>query len=155
MRTCARRTYVEKFASDVDVFLPAFVAAFKKMTELGATDLASPTEITAPSDLTYSDCTTVCKVCQGTAITAITASASGSTVTSYTADDLPAGLSIDATTGTISGTPTTETAGTAYTVTATNDAGSDTVNVRYKVLASTKSACATEELADADTVVPE
>jgi len=142
-QTNGMRDYVEAFASDVDVFLPAFVAAFKKLTELGQTDLTSPTEVTAPSDLAYSDCSSTCKVCAETAITEITASYSGSTVTAFTASDLPAGMSIDATTGTISGTPTTESSSTAYTITATNDAGSDTVVVRYKVLATTKSACST------------
>jgi DNA-binding beta-propeller fold protein YncE len=46
---------------------------------------------------------------------------------------LPAGLSFDATTGTISGTPTTVSAATTYTITATNIFGSATATVSITV----------------------
>lgn len=50
---------------------------------------------------------------------------------------LPAGLSINATTGVISGTPTQVSAATNYTITATNESGSSNavVNIRVKVQA--------------------
>jgi hypothetical protein len=46
---------------------------------------------------------------------------------------LPAGLSMDANTGIISGTPSLITAATDYTIIANNDAGSDSFNINIKV----------------------
>jgi hypothetical protein len=62
----------------------------------------------------------------GTAIATLTPTVTG-TVTTYTvAPALPAGLSLDAVSGAISGTPTAPKASAAYTVTATNAGGSTT-----------------------------
>ena len=56
------------------------------------------------------------------------------TVSSYTVSPvLPAGLTLNATSGAISGTPTTEVASAAYTVTATNSSGSVTFVVTIAV----------------------
>lgn len=53
------------------------------------------------------------------------ATTTGGTPTGFTvAPALPAGLSLDPTTGAITGTPTNETPGTTYTVTASNSGGS-------------------------------
>ena len=68
--------------------------------------------------------------------------ASGSAVTSYSVDtDFPAGISMDTATGTISGTPTEDVSTTSYTVTATNDAGSDTYRVKFRVNAADSNQC--------------
>ncbi|MEM1450938.1 MAG: putative Ig domain-containing protein [Planctomycetota bacterium] len=53
-----------------------------------------------------------------------TASADGSAASFFVSPLLPTGLTIDAATGTISGTPTTASAAAVYTVTAMNSAGS-------------------------------
>jgi hypothetical protein len=138
------RTYVEKFANDTEVFYAAFFPAFKKLMELGETTLSSPTEVTMPSDLAYDiDCNSAaCVECVGTAISTMTPSSSGSAVTSYTVDTaFPAGIAMDGTTGVISGTPTEEVSTTAYTVTATNDAGSDTYTVRFRINAADSNQC--------------
>ncbi len=67
------------------------------------------------------------------ASTSYSPSATG-TPTSYTANGLPAGLSINATTGTVSGTPTT--AGTSQaTLSATNGAGTGTATVTFIIAA--------------------
>jgi len=153
------RQYVEQYAADStgELFIPAFAAAFKKLTELGVSDLASPAAVTAPSDLTYATCQeSFCKICQDAAYTSSTPTCSGSTPV-YSASGLPDGLSIDSATGVISGTPTTvDSASVQYTITASNDAGSTTAAQKMKVLASTKAACKTEEsLVEVDEIVPE
>ncbi|MBP6003016.1 MAG: hypothetical protein KA746_06235 [Pyrinomonadaceae bacterium] len=67
-------------------------------------------------------------------ITDNTPSNSGGTPTSYSVlPALPAGLSLNPTTGVISGTPTTISAAAAYTVTATNSGGFTTANVNIAV----------------------
>jgi gliding motility-associated-like protein len=60
------------------------------------------------------------------AISIATINTGGSMVTYSIAPALPAGLSLNTTTGLISGTPTGTLAATTYTVTATNAAGTDT-----------------------------
>ena len=90
----------------------------------------------APSALSY---TTPNEYTKGTAITALTPTVSGGTVTGYTiAPSLPTGLVINATTGVISGTSSVVTAATNYTVTASNTGGSVTtvVNIKVKDVAS-------------------
>ncbi|HAR42511.1 MAG TPA: hypothetical protein DCS07_07750, partial [Bdellovibrionales bacterium] len=70
----------------------------------------------APTSLTYSSNPAV--YTKSSAITTNTPSNSGGVITSYTVSPaLPAGLTINATTGVISGTPTVLTAATNYTVT--------------------------------------
>ena len=70
----------------------------------------------------------------GSAIADITITSSGGAVASYGIDpNLPAGLLFDATTGTISGTPTAVSASTNYTITATNSSGLDTVTLTIVV----------------------
>ena len=79
--------------------------------------LADVVTVTPPSDQTNT---------VGTAITTLTIKASsntGSAITNFAATGLPAGLSIDATKGTITGTPTTAGVSTVK-VTATDAAGS-------------------------------
>jgi len=70
----------------------------------------------------------------GTAIATLTPANSGGAATSYSIDiTLPAGLSFDTTTGIISGTPTTTSPATTYTITANNAAGSGSTTVNLKV----------------------
>jgi hypothetical protein len=65
-----------------------------------------------------------------TAIIALSPTNTGGKLVSYAVSPaLPAGLSIDPSTGVISGTPTTVTAIATYTVTATNSGGSTTFDV--------------------------
>lgn len=76
----------------------------------------------APSGLTYDTPKTYGT---GTAISPNTPAVGGGPVDSYSVSPaLPAGLSLDGSTGVIAGTPTTVTAAATYTVTATNAAGS-------------------------------
>ena len=73
----------------------------------------------------------------GNAIADITITSSGGAVTSYgIAPTLPEGLTLDPTTGTISGTPTAVSASTNYTITATNSSGLDTVTLTIVVNAA-------------------
>ena len=64
----------------------------------------------------------------------VTPTATGGAVTSWTVSpSLPAGLSFDTASGAISGTPTTVTPSTNYTVTASNAGGSSSVTVTLQV----------------------
>ena len=86
----------------------------------------------APSSLTYSPNSFT--LTKGTAMTTVTPTNSGGTVTSYSVSpSLPAGLSLDTSTGAISGTPTAVTSSATYTVTATNTGGSTTADVTIVV----------------------
>ena len=72
----------------------------------------------------------------GTVGTSFSYSITGTnTPTSYNATPLPAGLSVNATTGVISGTPTTA-GNTTVTLTATNDGGSDTETLTISIAAA-------------------
>jgi fibro-slime domain-containing protein len=89
----------------------------------------------APTDLVYKH--NPVTYVANTAITPDTAVVTG-TVDSFTISPaLPAGLSLDKTTGIISGTPTTAAAAANYTVTAQNSAGSTTVLLSITISAPT------------------
>jgi hypothetical protein len=89
-----------------------------------------PAATAAPSGLSYSSPQTYTV---NLAVTPVTPTVSG-TVSSYSiSPQLPAGLSLDATSGTVSGTPTAIAAQTNYTVTAANSAGSTTGTVSIAV----------------------
>ena len=91
--------------------------------------------LTAPTNLTYS--TNPASYVTGTAITVNTPTSSGGAVASYSvAPALPAGLTLNTSTGVITGTPTTATATASYTVTATNAAGSTTASLSITVTPS-------------------
>lgn len=86
----------------------------------------------APAGLSYRELAPVYTVGQGIAANA--PSSSGGPITGYgIAPALPAGLSLDALTGVISGTPTATAAAADYVVTGTNTAGSATVTLRLTV----------------------
>lgn len=71
----------------------------------------------------------------GNPIVALTPTVSGGTVTSYSiAPALPSGLSINNSTGAISGTPTAVSAATNYTITASNSGGASTATVSIEVV---------------------
>lgn len=81
------------------------------------------TQITAPSNLTYSTNPATYQV--GPAIVANVASSQGGPVQSYSVSpSFPSGLSFSTSTGTLTGSPLFITATSTYTVTATNTAGS-------------------------------
>jgi hypothetical protein len=85
-----------------------------------------------PAGLTYSANPAVYTV--GTAIPSNIPSSTGGAITSYTVSPtLPLGLSIGASTGIVSGTPTAATARAVYTVTGTNSAGSTTAALTLTV----------------------
>ena len=95
----------------------------------GSTPAPTPPPV-APSGLTY---TSPVPTNVGTAMTTLNPTVTG-TVTTYQATPaLPAGLAINATTGAISGTPTTVTAQATYTITASNGGGSATFPLVLKV----------------------
>jgi hypothetical protein len=89
---------------------------------------------TAPSNLVYSS--TSYKFGVGLASTTVTptVSSGGQTVTYSVDPPLPDGLVINTSTGVISGTPTTGTVSTSYTVTADNGVGSTTRSLTIAVL---------------------
>ena len=71
---------------------------------------------------------------KGVAITALIPTSSGGGVVSYSVSpSLPAGLSLNTSTGVISGTPTSVSPCTTYTITATNACGNSTATVNITV----------------------
>jgi uncharacterized repeat protein (TIGR01451 family) len=86
----------------------------------------------APSSLAYSDDPAVYTA--GIAITNNTPSSSGGAVVSYSVSPpLPGGLSLNTSTGVISGTPSAMTASNSYTITATNSGGNTTKSINITV----------------------
>ncbi len=117
---------------------PTAVSASQTYTVTGTTATASCVGTTtftlevfnavAPSSLSYSPDTQTVR--QNTAIEVMTPTISGGAPTYSISPALPAGLTINATTGVISGTLTaTQTGSVTYTVTATNTGGSTTATV--------------------------
>ena len=104
-------------------------------TNTGGSTTASVTIVVndvAPSSVAYSQSTYT--LTKGTAMTTITPTSSGGTVTSWSVSpSLPAGLSLDSSTGSISGTPTAVTSSATYTVTASNTGGSDSTTLTITV----------------------
>lgn len=97
----------------------------------GGSGSNTPPPAPAPSGLSYSPAASTFVV--GYSINPLAPTVSG-TVSSYSVNPaLPAGLSMNATTGAISGTPTAVTAAASYVVTATNSSGSATTNVAIGV----------------------
>jgi len=91
-----------------------------------------------PSNLTYSLNPAI--YTNGVAIATNSASSSGGAVVSYSVSPtLPAGLSLNTSNGSITGTPTAATAVAVYTVTATNTGGSTTVGLSITVNTPTAS----------------
>lgn len=92
------------------------------------------TTTTAPANLTYAQASIT--VNAGQAITADIPTVTGA-VTSYSVNPaLPAGLSLNTTTGAITGTPTVAAAQVTYTITAANSSGRTTASVRIMVAAA-------------------
>ncbi len=86
----------------------------------------------APSNLTYSSNPAVWP--KGYAITNNMPSSSGGAIVSYSVSpDLPAGLTLNTSTGVISGTPTAITPQATYTVTATNSGGSTSADLSITI----------------------
>ncbi len=85
-----------------------------------------------PTTLTYD--TNPATFCAGAAITTNTATVNGTSPHTYSVSpDLPDGLTLNTTTGAITGTPTVATAATNYTITATNGCGFTTVALNIGV----------------------
>jgi hypothetical protein len=97
----------------------------------GGGSSSQPPPPPAPTNLAYPQTTITATI--GSAITSDTPIVTG-TVNSYgVSPALPAGLSLNTGTGTISGTPTAAVALASYTVTATNSGGSTTANLQITV----------------------
>ena len=88
--------------------------------------------VKAPSALSYTAGTAV--YTKGVQIAPDSPTSSGGTVTAYSVSPaLPAGLTLSASTGIVTGTPTAVTAQATYTVTASNSAGSTTASLTITV----------------------
>ncbi len=100
----------------------------------GSTTKALTIAVTTTPSITYS--TNPAVYCAGQAIAANNPSNTGGTVTSYSVSPaLPAGLTLNTSTGVITGTPTTTNgvSSTNYTVSSTNSCGTTTVAVNITI----------------------
>ena len=112
--------------------LESAIQGYSLTNSLNSLILTNSSVEPAPSGLSYSPSSQIGTV--GTAIAAMNPTVTG-TVTNYSVSPtLPAGLSINASSGVISGTPTAPTASASYTVTAANAGGSTTANVTISVV---------------------
>ncbi len=99
---------------------------------VGTASITLSCVLPTPPVISYTPSTNVYTV--GTAITSLTPSNTGGVPSSYSISTaLPAGLTFSTTTGVISGTPTAVSSVTAYTITATNSAGSGNTTVTLTV----------------------
>lgn len=100
----------------------------------GGSSNPPPAAVAAPSGLSYSSSSSTPVFAVSKPITALTPTVTG-TVTSYSVSPaLPAGLTLNSTTGVISGTPTAGIAATTYTVTASNSGGSTSTTISFSVI---------------------
>ena len=106
-------------------------------TNLGGTDTTTVTlSVSGPMPPSISYSPDSATVVQYSAITPLVATNSGGSLNSYSISPaLPSGLTLNSSTGRISGTPTVSLSRTSYVVTATGDAGSDTKTVTFTVTA--------------------
>lgn len=89
-------------------------------------------QVVAPSSISYNSPNIIATI--NSEITTRTPSYSGETPTSWSISPaLPTGISLDTSTGLITGTPTTLSASNSYTVTATNAGGSGTAGITVRV----------------------
>lgn len=115
----------------------------------GGDNNPAPPPVTAPSALSY---TSPAELTIAVEAAALSPTVTG-TVTSYTVSPaLPAGLTLNATTGVISGTPTVLTEAASYTITAANSAGSTTFDLSLSVVPPTASAYSQTNLVSNGTV---
>ncbi len=87
---------------------------------------SSHKELLPPANLSYNS---PASWTVGTAITPLNPTITGTTTSYYVSPAFPAGITLDATTGHISGTPTAGAATTTYTVSARNDSGATSFNL--------------------------
>jgi gliding motility-associated-like protein len=86
----------------------------------------------APTNLSYESSTLVAS--NGSPVTNVAPTSSGGAIQNYTiSPNLPAGIVIDASTGIISGTPSSPSTLTTYTITATNSIGTTTSTINIEV----------------------
>jgi hypothetical protein len=117
--------------SDIGNFSPSIVATSSAGNSAVATISLTVNDI-PPSNLTYS--TNQAVYSKGVAISSNSPSSSGGTIVSYAVSPaLPSGLSLNTSTGIISGKPTAGARGT-YTITAANTGGSTTLALNITVV---------------------
>jgi hypothetical protein len=111
----------------------SLTAALLLLCGCGGGSSPSPSPVVQPpSGLSYT--TLTADYTQGTAIGANNPISTGGAVASYSVSPaLPAGLSLNTSTGIIDGTPTAVTSKSSYTVTASNSAGSTTASLSITV----------------------
>lgn len=97
-----------------------------------STTIAIEVKAIPPSALVYSSTSLTLNV--NSTMTTLVPTYNGSITSCASSPTLPSGLSLDATTCTLSGTPTAIKILTGYTITATNSEGSTTANINITVL---------------------
>ena len=130
MSSLQKRFALSVLAICLVVFSPMFVSAqIDGLPDGGNPDAVAPSGLSYTNNQSYQ---------VGTAITTLSPTfitQGGATLTFGSSPTLPAGLSINSSTGAITGTPTTATAAANYTITATNSVGNCTFVLNIVVIA--------------------
>ena len=142
--TSSSTTTSSTTTTSTTVVTPSVTTTVAPSNNSGSSDTTTTTTTTLPTAPAFTLSSSSETKAQNVAIAGYTISSTGGTIASYAISPAqPAGLTFNASTGLLSGTPTTVQGATAYTITATNATGTATATFTLTVTAATYAVGAT------------